>query len=141
MLKKILKDFKKLHIVIRVLAVILVFLIGRWIYKGLIWGNWELNNYIIEGMKSINKDKATEFKLCHMTECGYCKKMMPDWDKLGSKVGNIKITKTERNEDPEMMDKYNVKGYPTIVLLDKNGTLLETYDGDRDYTSFMEYLS
>jgi thioredoxin-related protein len=67
--------------------------------------------------------------------------MMPDWEKLGSKVGNIKISKTEQSEDPGLMKKYKVQGYPTMVLLDADGNLLETYGGDRTYSAFMEYLS
>lgn len=141
LLGNLLKDFKKLHIIIRILVVALIFLVGRWVYKGLMWGNWDLNNYIIEGMENINKEKAAEFKLCHMNGCGHCKKMMPEWDRLGSKVGNIKITKTEQSEDPALMKKYKVQGYPTMVLLDADGNLLETYNGDRTYSAFMEYLS
>ena len=43
-----------------------------------------------------------------MNGCGHCKKMMPEWDRLGSKVGNIKINKTEQSEDPSLMKKYKV---------------------------------
>jgi thioredoxin-related protein len=39
------------------------------------------------------------------------------------------------------MKKYKVQGYPTMVLLDADGNLLETYNGDRTYSAFMEYLS
>ena len=44
LLGNLLKDFKKLHIIVRIL-VALIFLVGRWVYKGLMWGNWDLTLY------------------------------------------------------------------------------------------------
>ena len=35
------------------------------------------------------------------------------------------------SEDPSLMDKYKVDGFPTILLLGENGKKLETYDGPR----------
>ena len=40
----LLKDFKKRHIIVRVITVLFIFYIGRYTYKGLMWGNWNYKN-------------------------------------------------------------------------------------------------
>ena len=79
--------------------------------------------------------------LNHMTGCGHCEKLMPDWNKCEKQnKSNIKMKKVEVNEDPSYAKKYDVQGFPTILLLDSNGEKLDTYDGPRTLDGLLSYL-
>mgnify|MGYP001034816159 FL=1 len=83
---------------------------------------------------------ASELLLLHMTGCGHCKKMMPEWDNFSSnnKTG-IKSRKVERSEDPALVKKHNVKGFPSILLLDSAGKKIKDYTGPRTAAGFKKF--
>ena len=96
-----------------------------------------------------NKIKTMPAVVCfHADWCGLCKNFVPQWDKLTSSWENeesdVKIMKVEcgkpneKKEHSEIMEKYNIKGYPTILIFD-NGSHTE-YTGDRDIVSISNYL-
>ena len=76
-----------------------------------------------------NKNHSVVFFLAPW--CGHCKNFVPQWDKLSSVWENegtdVKLLKVEcgkpneKKEHSEIMEKYNIKGYPTILVFD-NGT-------------------
>ena len=59
--------------------------------------------------------------------CGHCKKFMPQWDELSAscnesnkKVKMMKVNcskPSENKKQAQLMEKYNVQGYPTIITL------------------------
>lgn len=73
--------------------------------------------------------------------CGHCKKLKPDWEKLAktSTVKDTKIGKVDCTANKMTCDKYEVKGYPTLLYF-RNGELLETYTGSKTVDSLKEYL-
>ena len=82
--------------------------------------------------------------LAHWTDCGHCKKMLPDWVQFEQKykgplgVGRIESAKIT----PSMKEKYNISGYPTIILINKSTRALEgTYDGERTLSAFESYAN
>ena len=79
-----------------------------------------------------NFENPTSLVYFHMNGCGYCKKFNPVWDKFASSYkGNLKIEKFEREEAGEdMLKKYDVQGFPTILLLDGKGNK-SVFDGER----------
>lgn len=70
-----------------------------------------------------------------MPECGHCKKFTPEWEKLQGKVDEnrapLRLTKIDGTEEAnkEIVNQYNVRGFPTIVL--ELGAKSHTYDGER----------
>lgn len=86
--------------------------------------------------------------LFHADWCGYCKKFMPTWDSLSSKwnenqdaVQFVKVDCGNPKENPshrEIMDKYNIKGYPTIYVFEGgNGT---EYTNGREVSDIESFL-
>lgn len=84
--------------------------------------------------------------ICKADWCGHCKKAAPEFQKLlgaspmtlkdGSKI-NVKIL--DADKDKAEIGKYNVRGYPTI-LIDNNGQTTE-YPGERTASAIMEFLN
>jgi len=66
--------------------------------------------------------------------------MMPEWDKFTtSNTTKIKTRMVERKEDPSIMKKYNVKSFPTILLVDSKGGKIKSYDGERTSQAFQKF--
>ena len=87
-----------------------------------------------------NSSAGSELLLLHMNSCGYCKKMMPEWDKfVGGNTSKITPKMVERKEDPSLMDKYNVTSFPTILLVDSKGDKIKSYEGDRTALGFQKF--
>ena len=87
--------------------------------------------------------------LFHADWCGHCKKFMPEWDEVSKEVKNksqdvvlVKVEcgkPTENKKHAEIMEKYAVKGYPTILSFDQSGSYRE-YDGDRSKQGILDFL-
>lgn len=81
-----------------------------------------------------------ELLLLHMEGCPHCVKLMPEWKKFISMNDTSIIPKAvEKDEDSSLVKKYNVTGFPTILLLDKNGIKLETYEGPRTAEGLLNF--
>ena len=81
-----------------------------------------------------------ELLLLHMDGCYYCKKLMPEWTKfLGINDTSIQPRAVEKEEDRSLVKKYNVTGFPTILLLDENGVKLKTYEGERTASGLLNF--
>ncbi|MGL5789798.1 MAG: thioredoxin family protein [Bacteroidales bacterium] len=80
-----------------------------------------------EVIEIANNQGKLVFLDCYTSWCGPCKRMASDVftldrvaDFFNSKFVNIKID-MEKGEGPELAKKFDVKAYPTFLLLDGNG--------------------
>ena len=64
--------------------------------------------------------------------CGYCKKSMDDFNQASNKNSKIRLINSDQN--PDLVKKYNVKGFPTIIK--SNGQI---YSGDRSTSSILDF--
>lgn len=83
-----------------------------------------------------------ELMLLRMEGCPYCVKIMPDWEAAKTENNtDVVMSDYERSEKKgeEMCKKYNVTGFPTILLLngENNATV---YDGERTKEGFLKAL-
>ncbi|MFH1522696.1 MAG: thioredoxin [Patescibacteria group bacterium] len=73
--------------------------------------------------------------------CGPCKLMAPIIEELieENKDNNVKIGKLNSDENKEVSEKYNVMGFPTIVLF-KEGKVIEQVTGAQSKDFLQEWI-
>ena len=132
--KLLLKKFNKFHPVVQVLMTFGLLFVLRYIYKTFLYSYFGAFN--LEGF-----GQPKELVYFYMNGCGHCKKFTPTWDQFASGYsGSLKIRKVERADAEDELNKYDIKGFPTVLLLDGNGGKKE-FDGDRTIpglTSFVQ---
>lgn len=54
--------------------------------------------------------------------CGHCQAFKEEWNKIKSELesDDLEIITFDSDKDKKMMEKYQVKGFPTILLENKN---------------------
>ncbi len=68
----------------------------------------------------------------YATWCGPCQAMMPVLDQLKNKMGDqVRILKIDVDKNPDISDKFKVRGVPTFVLF-KAGEILWRQSGGMD---------
>lgn len=107
----------------------------------------------MEGQNTSGSSGATkqaELMLFYADWCPHCKTAKPIWDDLKSQYQNktingyqliftdVNCTK-ESAETDQMMNKYNIEGFPTIKLL-KDGQIIE-YDAKPTKETLNEFLN
>lgn len=115
-------------VIFMILVIIVVYFVG---------------NYILNFIRKEGFEGKKELLLLHMEGCGHCKTLMPEW-KAAEKANNsgisMRAVEKDDNNGPELCEKHNVTGFPTMLLLDENGEKLDTYSGDRTKEGLLNYL-
>lgn len=71
--------------------------------------------------------------------CPHCKTVMGDWAKLKkASPGGMNIAKVNCDKKPELAEKHEVKGFPTIILF-KGGKKVY-FEGPRNLENFLEFI-
>ena len=92
-----------------------------------------------EGNENMKRDEG-EFMFLKMNGCGHCKSMQGEWDELKSKpVAGCKFGEYEASKDKDIMKKYNVNSFPTLILLPKEGKPIP-YEGDRKASAMRSFI-
>ena len=136
-LSKTLKNFHKQPLPMKLLIAGVVILVLRYLVNELMGGAY-LQSSMLEGFSGQGK----EFTLFYWKDCGHCKNMMPEWEKFMKSNSNqgVKVNKVEKDENPGLMDKMGVSGFPTI-LLTKNGSVVKPYEGERTAEAFQAFIN
>ena len=72
--------------------------------------------------------------------CGPCKQIGPILEEISDEKKNkVKILKLNIDENPEIPQKYGVRGIPTLMLF-KDGKLLDTKVGSLPKNSINEWI-
>ncbi|XP_043720365.1 probable protein disulfide-isomerase A6 [Telopea speciosissima] len=76
--------------------------------------------------------------------CGHCKKLAPEYEKLGAsfkKAKTVLIGKVDCDEHKSLCSKYGVTGYPTIQWFPKGSLEPKKYEGPRTAESLAEFAN
>ena len=72
--------------------------------------------------------------------CGYCRKFKPEWEKLKAEPNlGVQLEEVDcSNEAPKLAKEYNVKGFPTWILLNDGNKV--TYEGERSANAIISFI-
>jgi protein disulfide-isomerase A6 len=76
--------------------------------------------------------------------CGHCKKLAPEYEKLGAsfkKAKSVLIAKVDCDEHKSICSKYGVSGYPTIQWFPKGSLEPKKYEGQRSVEALAEFVN
>tara|TARA_B000000475_G_C15963731_1_gene434057 strand:- start:750 stop:1166 length:417 start_codon:yes stop_codon:yes gene_type:complete len=133
-IKILTKKFNKLPSVGQFAVAIIIMLVIRYLLHLVIY-----SNYLAGYLENFGNPK--ELVYFHMNGCGHCKRFTPIWDEFAGKYnGEIKLKKLERNEAGDMLDKYEIQGFPTVLLLDVQGNKKE-FQGDRSVQGLESFIN
>lgn len=81
---------------------------------------------------NIKKSKSCEILLFSAEWCPHCKKIQPEWENYTETYYNkdydVQFKKIMGDDDPNLVEKYNIDSYPSIILI-KDGLIYE-YDSN-----------
>jgi len=92
--------------------------------------------------ESFDYNPHKELIFFSMPGCGHCKNFKPTWDLLLKNYGNIKdieLIEVSSNEKPDLVELFEVDGFPTILYVKDNKKVSE-YKGDRSYEDLVKYM-
>jgi thiol-disulfide isomerase/thioredoxin len=133
-----------------VVVVLCLALVGYYTYKQYADSktNFHANReHVIEDDKS---NKTAILMLFYVDWCPHCKTAKPEWESLktqydGKMINGYTISfaeyncTTESDEISQLMDKYNIEGYPTIKLV-KDNQVIE-YDAKPTKSTMEQFLT
>ncbi|XP_071715978.1 probable protein disulfide-isomerase A6 [Rutidosis leptorrhynchoides] len=76
--------------------------------------------------------------------CGHCKKLAPEYEKLGAsfkKSKSVVIAKVDCDEHKGVCSKFGVSGYPTIQWFPKGSLEPKKYEGARTAEALLEFVN
>ncbi|HOI71723.1 MAG TPA: thioredoxin family protein [Methanobacterium sp.] len=75
--------------------------------------------------------------------CGYCKEMDKNTfqnPQVQEKLSNYVLVKVNGDENPDFVMKYQIYGYPTVLILDPDGNIVKTVSGYQEPDDFINML-
>lgn len=85
--------------------------------------------------KIINKKnlKNINLLLIYTNWCGHCKRFKPIYEETSKTIGStINMYKIDGDTCPNVSKMYKIQGYPTILMIDSQGKMIQPYTGPRD---------
>ncbi|KAI3916222.1 hypothetical protein MKW98_004663 [Papaver atlanticum] len=76
--------------------------------------------------------------------CGHCKKLAPEYEKLGGnfkKAKSVLIGKVDCDEHKSVCSKYGVSGYPTLQWFPQGSLEPKKYEGPRTAEALTEFVN
>ena len=72
--------------------------------------------------------------------CGHCKNLAPEWKKAAKALkGVVSIVAVDADEHKALAGKYDVKGFPTIMLFGADKTKPTPYEGARESGPIIDF--
>ena len=103
--------------------------------------NWNTDlNSAITTAKNTNKLVLVDV---YAPWCGYCKEMDKNTfqnPQVQEKLSNYVLVKVNGDENPDFVMKYQIYGYPTVLILDPDGNIVKTVSGYQEPDDFINML-
>ena len=101
------------------------------------FNKYVLTNMNVENFENDGKKKVVYF---YMNGCPHCDSFSPIWDEF-KQTSKLPTHKIESADAGEMMSKYKISGFPTILLLDENNNKLKELEGPRTIAGLNAMIS
>lgn len=97
---------------------------------------------MISPVEGFDNSKKKHLVLFHWKDCGHCKQFMPTWSDFVNETESktVGFKAIEKDENPKLIEKLDIKGYPTMMLLDDKMDKIETYDGVRSKKALQQFV-
>jgi thioredoxin-related protein len=132
----ILKTFKKRLSFKKPLASIL-FILALLIIIFYYFNNYVSTNMNVENFENDRRKKVVYF---YMNGCPHCVSFSPIWDEF-TRTSPLPTHKIESVDAGAMMTRYNISGFPTVILLDENNNKLAELEGSRTLAGLNAMIS
>ena len=87
----------------------------------------------------INSDKPTLLDF-HATWCGPCKTLAPILEQVKTEMkGSVRILKIDVDKNPQVAEKYKIRGVPTMILF-KKGEIMWRESGVMDKNTLVSKI-
>ncbi|XP_074365544.1 protein disulfide isomerase-like 2-3 [Apium graveolens] len=72
--------------------------------------------------------------------CGHCKKLAPEWKKASNNLkGKVKLGHVDCEADKSLMSRFNVEGFPTILVFGADKERPSIYEGARSASAIESF--
>jgi len=141
-------SYKRFIIIILIAAIFIIAAI--YVYRKTVKNNTALKHPEVksntQGDNSL-EDKKADLYLFYTDWCPHCKKTKPEWEQLKKQHQNNKkingytlsFIEVDCEANPELANKYNITGYPTIKLV-KGNQIIE-FDAKPEVKTLETFLS
>ncbi|KAM7503692.1 hypothetical protein LguiB_002596 [Lonicera macranthoides] len=98
----------------------------------------ELNSRNFDGL--VLKSKELWIVEFFAPWCGHCKKLAPEWKKAASNLkGKVKLGHVDCDADKSLMSRFNVQGFPTIMVFGADKDSPFPYEGARSASAIESF--
>jgi thiol-disulfide isomerase/thioredoxin len=73
--------------------------------------------------------------------CGHCRRLLPELEEVSSNTGRLyPIVIVDADKNPQIIQKANIQGFPTVKFVDKHGYIKSDYSGGRTASDILEAI-
>ena len=129
--KKLIKSFNKLPVLCKIAGILVIAIIIKLVMYCL-----------TKNVETMSNPK--ELIYFYWDKCGHCKTFTPEWDSfVDSYDGPLECSKLEQEEANSAGDlkKYEIRGFPSVLLLDSNGEKIGEFNGERTVDGLNDYVN
>lgn len=141
-------SYKRFIIIILIAAIFIIAAI--YVYHKTVKNNSALKHPNVKNTKeeeSNVENKKADLYLFYTDWCPHCKKTKPEWEQLKKQYQNNKkvngytlnFIEVDCEANPDLANKYNITGYPTIKLI-KGNQIIE-FDAKPEVKTLETFLS
>jgi thiol-disulfide isomerase/thioredoxin len=143
-------EFMNWKVISIIILGLLLIIVAYYTYKQYVNRNTTFHANRENIPKDQNSNKTATLLLFYVDWCPHCKTAKPEWESLkadydGKTINGYTLSFVEHNctnesaEISQLMDKYNIEGYPTIKLV-KDNQIIE-YDAKPTKTTMEQFLN